>query len=288
MLQSSNFAYDREAVSLSGGQEPGDVSKDELSKKLGEAVMCGIYVSCNRARFGKPSAELERLLALRGPDAGRKHDKNLPNNTDISRQCPKDNSWYLTFHSTVLSLRGQPITTQPLEDPETGSLLCWNGEAWASNGEDIIGNDARKVFELLLGAATRRDHPELGSGDSRQENMSRVGQVLHQITGPYAFVYLDAADLRLYYARDVLGRRSLLFHSCNECGIKLCSLADPQNMHEWEEVGANSIYVLDLAAEGMPNQHSIGFGETRSRLKYSKSEVNKLSLSEYAMPLTKF
>lgn len=153
----------------------------------------------------------------------------------------------VSFTSTVLSLRGRDgVTGQPLVDESSGSMLCWNGEAWKMAGRSIRGNDGRRVLdELLAAGGSRRDQ-----GDGILIN------VLRSIEGPFAFVYLDKPAKRLYYGRDRLGRRSLLVKT----GDPLCfsSVTDGSPCH-WLEVEADGIYSLHLDVGTLKT----GFKETK-------------------------
>ncbi|KAG8924498.1 hypothetical protein FRC01_011421 [Tulasnella sp. 417] len=99
-------------------------------------------------------------------------------------------------YSSVLHLRGEGVTPQP-HQTQDGDILCWNGEIF--EGLDILPNenDGKKLFEAL----TRTKQPV---------------DVLAQIEGPYAFVFYQTSTNTLYYARDPLGRRSLLVHHPTE------------------------------------------------------------------------
>jgi hypothetical protein len=137
----------------------------------------------------------------------------------------------LTFTSTVLSLRGDHVARQPFVDPVTGSVLCWNGEAWALRGEPVQGNDGEAILALLAEISK-------GSGD--------VMDVLRDIEGPFAFIYLDKPAKRLYYGRDRLGRRSLLVK--DGFPFSLSSIAE-MPVDGWAEVEADGCYTLDLSAD---------------------------------------
>jgi asparagine synthetase B (glutamine-hydrolysing) len=180
--------------------------------------MCGIHATIAVSPDHNISPELERCLANRGPDHTGTVETQLNGVDDL----------FLTFTSTVLSLRGDHVTKQPLVDAATGSVLCWNGEAWGIRGEPVKGNDGEAVLALLAEASR-------GAGD--------VMDVLRAIEGPFAFIYLDKPAKRLYYGRDRLGRRSLLVK--NGVPFVLSSIAETP-VDGWSEVEANGCYTLDL------------------------------------------
>jgi asparagine synthetase B (glutamine-hydrolysing) len=192
--------------------------------------MCGIHATITTSADSGLSSELKQSLINRGPDhLGQVQREFLCANPDQTLR--------LYFTSTVLALRGGHLAKQPLEEsPETGSVLCWNGEAWRINSQPVRGNDGEAVFSLL--------QPSVPSPSQTRE--ACVIDVLRSIEGPFAFVYYDAAASRLYYGRDRLGRRSLLINSSsNANSISLCSIADVPTTG-WEEVSSEGIWSIDL------------------------------------------
>jgi asparagine synthetase B (glutamine-hydrolysing) len=185
--------------------------------------MCGIHVAISRnGATLSLSQELETCLANRGPDhLGREHATITADDGSIIS---------IAFTSTVLSLRGDHVTPQPFRAAAEGAVLCWNGEAWKIDGRPVDDNDGEAIFARLAAAS---------------DEMA-VLHVLRGIRGPFAFVYLDAPTLRLYFARDRLGRRSLLQTHDGAGGLTLSSVADAADISGWSEVEADGIYVLDL------------------------------------------
>ena len=206
--------------------------------------MCGIFFSFCQEDHLHPSSDLLEDLRRRGPDGVNSVSTTLTLDAAASRKsCTnmQKRTHFLTFHSTVLSLRGSSIVKQPLSDTETGSLLCWNGEAWSIGGESIRVNDAEHVFNIFLDAAN-------GHGDNVVQSLQGVVDILSSITGPYAFIFYDAPHHRVFYGRDALGRRSLLTKGHSIRGLVLSSICDPKDFEGWTEVEADGIYVLDLTA----------------------------------------
>jgi asparagine synthetase B (glutamine-hydrolysing) len=191
--------------------------------------MCGIFCSISHRDFIHPDAATKRLLHNRGPDSSGHHLVTI--NTEDSPQL------HATFHSTVLSLRGQSIVEQPLRDSTTQSVLCWNGEAWSIGDETVTGNDSQLVLAKLVLAS---------SAESLPISMRAVIALLASVKGPYAFVFYDASHELLYYGRDCLGRRSLLRKSTTDHTIVLSSVCDNASGESWTEVEADGIYVLDF------------------------------------------
>lgn len=180
--------------------------------------MCGIHAVISRDGASLTDT-LKSCLISRGPDHfGQEHDETL---------CEEGAPVFLTLTSTVLSLRGDHVTPQPFRNPSTGSIFCWNGEAWKLDEKPVDGNDGEAVFKLLTAAPTE----------------DAVLNILRSIRGPFAFVYYDAPLAKLYYGRDRLGRRSLLVN--RDEGLVLSSVAH-STTSSWSEVEADGIYVLDL------------------------------------------
>ncbi|KAH9884686.1 asparagine synthase-domain-containing protein [Xylariomycetidae sp. FL2044] len=189
--------------------------------------MCGIHARISTNGQVPISAALKQALCNRGPDHfGQTHRQ-------IGSVAPDTRAVHLDFTSTVLALRGDHIAKQPLESPATDSVFCWNGEAWRIGGATVDGNDGEAIFAKLGDA--RAEARELDTLD-----------VLRSIEGPFAFVYYDAEGKSLYFGRDRLGRRSLLWHSdADDSSLSFSSIADfPAT--GWEEVEADGIYSVDL------------------------------------------
>ncbi|EXM24164.1 hypothetical protein FOTG_08661 [Fusarium oxysporum f. sp. vasinfectum 25433] len=183
--------------------------------------MCGIHAIISPSPEQTLTSVSERCLVNRGPD-----------HTGTVRMQLDD--LFLTFTSTVLSLRGDHVAKQPLVDHVTESILCWNGEAWGIRGESVQGNDGEAILALLAEASR-------GAGD--------VLDILRAIEGPFAFIYLDKPAKRLYYGRDRLGRRSLLVRDGSP--FVLSSIAETP-VDGWTEVEADGCYTLDLSKGDSP------------------------------------
>jgi len=187
--------------------------------------MCGIHASISTEGFQRPSKELQILLCKRGPD-------HLGN---TQAEVKSDEaSYFISFTSTVLALRGGSVTSQPFIDAETGSCLCWNGEAWKVGSETVTGNDGQLVFDALLRA--------ISSSPDTAASRAAVLAVMDSIAGPFAFVLLDGIHAQVYFSRDRLGRRSLLYNT-TPTYIEFSSTSDP-NHGDWKEVETDGIYAL--------------------------------------------
>ncbi|KAG9194827.1 hypothetical protein G6011_04862 [Alternaria panax] len=193
--------------------------------------MCGIFFSLSRAGHVTPDPNTRQLLQNRGPDSTGLQQTILESTTK-----PSSTRLHATFLSTVLALRGSDVVEQPLKDAATGSLLCWNGEAWSIAGHAVDGNDSQLIFAKLLNACA----------GTREASIRGVIDLLSVVRGPYALVFYDASNNRIYYGRDCLGRRSLLQKSTPDGTLILSSVCDNASGESWTEVEADGIYVLDV------------------------------------------
>ncbi|KZT06790.1 uncharacterized protein LAESUDRAFT_699630 [Laetiporus sulphureus 93-53] len=187
--------------------------------------MCGILFSLQSGAVRDDwLADLFRQLqaanTARGPDA-------QDTVRILVRKCS------LTFFASELRLRGDAYIAQPHRDT-SGNILCWNGEIFG--GIDVASeeNDGAKLFSLL----------------QKQETAEGIRDCLGSIEGPYAVVYYQHSARRLFFARDPLGRRSLLIHRpmAENPYFLLCSVSiGSHSGYTLEELSTHCIYVLDIA-----------------------------------------
>jgi asparagine synthetase B (glutamine-hydrolysing) len=192
--------------------------------------MCGIHISLSPS----PqiiSPHLEKCLCNRGPDFLGKERRTV------------SDGWSLSFTSTVLALRGDHVTKQPLTQSANGSVLCWNGEAWQIGGRQVEGNDGEAILDLLVTASAPPYGPE------------GVLKILRTIQGPFAFVYYDAVTRSIFFGRDRLGRRSLMFRPGDVPGALTLSSISESCDPSWKEVEADGIYCLDCSTTSQPVRH---------------------------------
>lgn len=226
--------------------------------------MCGIYCHIRRLasnlgdshqkQQGQPSSSSSSSLPL--PSSENEHgvplellnllDRRGPDALDTISILEPDLRLSLVFTSSVLSLRGNHITRQPLVNKAVNTnsahVLCWNGEAWRFNGREFLAheNDGDVIFNALV------------------ESEGNVIEVVEQIEGPFAFVFYDRPRHKLWFGRDWLGRRSLLTskRDLNNGHLTLCSVSNGTSDHDWTEVEADGIYCIDLALIGESDDHT--------------------------------
>lgn len=215
-------------------------------------VMCGIFFSWSLTASRPPSDDFVQCLSRRGPDSCRIIHRSLgvkgPERRTLCDQREKL-APSLDQVSTVLSLRGGHVVAQPLEDSNSGSLLSWNGEAWKIKDIIVQGNDAKLIFDHLLRAAqTSDDSNHTSKPSSRDTTLRNILNVFSWISGPYAFVFYDAQNDRVFYGRDILGRRSLLISKTPTTSLRISSVSAGKEVGDWIEVEADGIYMLDLTS----------------------------------------
>lgn len=190
--------------------------------------MCGIHASISRRDFEVAGDGLKNLLSRRGPDHTGEEQVRIETDEGLP--------YYVSFTSTVLALRGGQVTSQPFRS--TNSILCWNGEAWKVGIKPVVDNDGQFLFDLLSEASSPHK--------SSVESATATVQVLRSISGPFSFVYMDKAHKTLYFGRDRLGRRSLLYSVDKASGsMEFSSSGDPTNSI-WKEVEADGFYQLSF------------------------------------------
>ncbi|MCJ1422175.1 hypothetical protein MMC29_000054 [Sticta canariensis] len=228
--------------------------------------MCGIYFSCNREKNTNHGDNSPGFLRRRGPDSFnsvcREVKGELPDTLLVNESCV----FYLTFIATVLSLRGDCIVEQPLEDKQSGSILCWNGEAWKIDCTPIVGNDAVAVFNLLVKAVSSSSREDILS---EEEASQAVLDVLSTISGPSAFVFYDAQYQRIFYGRDALGRRSLLHKKDGSGNLMISSIIDYSDTENWAEVEPGCIYRFEIGSKADSHQSSVNDSSAGKRVNHA-------------------
>lgn len=191
--------------------------------------MCGIYASISAQRPRSLSEAAKQLLCRRGPDHLGEASTQFV--TQDGKTCQ------VSLLSSVLAMRGGHLVAQPFVDPLSGSCLCWNGEAWKIGTDAVNGNDGQAVFDTLLKASCS------------SQPRDKVLTVLRSISGPFAFVYLDKTNNSIYFGRDRLGRRSLLFRKeTNDAVLELSSIGDPST-GGWNEIEVETFYQLSYGGQ---------------------------------------
>ncbi|XP_072023782.1 uncharacterized protein [Amphiura filiformis] len=193
--------------------------------------MCGICCVikvCQLSEQESTSVSLDEIkinenLQRRGPDSCKSLNRIVYSRQGDSLEVSG------LFNGTVLRQRGE-LTPQPLQDEE-GNILLWNGEIFGGIKVDPSENDGLVLLSQLSNCTTDES----------------VLHLLHEIRGPWSFVYWQETKKCLWFGRDVFGRRSLLWQWQQDM-LRISSVASrpitANNSQGWQEVPAQGIYCM--------------------------------------------
>ncbi|TDH07212.1 hypothetical protein EPR50_G00121220 [Perca flavescens] len=186
--------------------------------------MCGIFclLSLSPTQFEWDKTVHEHLKR-RGP--------NLSQDLTVRGTNP---SYRCFFSAHVLHMRGI-LTPQPFQD-NAGNVLVWNGEIFGGLPVMPEDNDTAVLSQRL----------------SSCNSPSEILSLLSAVRGPWGFVYYQKAGDYLWFGRDFLGRRSLLWKfDAAVNALTLTSVAAQSSgpdQSAWQEVPAVGVYRIDLKA----------------------------------------
>lgn len=179
-----------------------------------------------------PSNQMLGILQARGPD----------NLQSLQRCVSAADPFYLTFASSVLSLRGKRIVTQPKSFGKSGPVLCWNGEGWKRRGVPLHGNDTDRVFQDLFAMLEANSWQKAESKTRRRE----IALYFSGITGPFSFVLFDDTSSTIYFSRDQIGRRSLVLQNSGAEAIQISSVGDSSYPGSCIEIKSSGIHSINF------------------------------------------
>lgn len=151
--------------------------------------------------------------------------------------------------SSVLSLR-QPFITQPVMGQDY--ILQFNGELY--NEECLGANDTHFIAEKL--------NSELQS-DTLRENA--VFSVVSLLDGEFAYVLTDVKENRIYFGKDFVGKRSLLY-CVQEEGITISSVFLDRRQ-DVTECKSDCIHIYDLKEKTLSTKPYSELRTTQNRQK---------------------
>eukprot|EP00879_Flechtneria_rotunda_P011431 GHRR01011941.1.p1 GENE.GHRR01011941.1~~GHRR01011941.1.p1 ORF type:complete len:860 (+),score=375.52 GHRR01011941.1:91-2670(+) len=141
----------------------------------------------------------------------------------------------LHLAASLLQLRGSIPATSPLQDKQ-GNILCFNGEIFGGLEIAPNSNDG-KCLLMAMGEA---------------QSANEVPQLLSKLRGPWSLIYWQANTCTLWFARDWLGRRSLLMGQTGnqpQAHIPCFVLTSvPPNHHRPTSTDAAATTQADMAA----------------------------------------
>ncbi|KAE8215933.1 hypothetical protein CF327_g823 [Tilletia walkeri] len=222
--------------------------------------MCGIVCLINKC--GGPDVEheisdaLRRTCDRRGPDAQTTFSYTSTSSTSV------------LLHTSVLSLRGKDVTSQPIHSSDGRLILAWNGQIFRHEDDkdedpspllDAERNDGEELLKIMERSLRDVVEPEAVG--------SALSSILRTIEGPYAFVLLDTKTQQVYFGRDPLGRRSLLLRRPSESAeqsLMLCPVADQRTIATGSNLVevdcSRSIWRFDLSTDQLPEAVEIPRG----------------------------
>lgn len=125
-------------------------------------------------------------------------------------------------------LQGKQMVEQPIEN--TKSVFLYNGDVFGgteiSSEQRQTRGDTVCFLEVL-------------------EDSSCVSRTLENIQGPYAFVYLNKQNGKLYFGRDKYGRRSLLIGKDND-NVILTSTSKRNTAYRYIELPAIGTFCYNV------------------------------------------
>lgn len=169
--------------------------------------------------------------------------------------CIERESGALEMSGSVLHMRGidSNAVAQPLVHEESGDALLWNGELFRCNAPNVRlidgANDSLVVFDAIRTAL------------ASDESLDGVLRLLASFEGPWAMVMFDARHRRLLFARDPLGRRSLLFGLSDD---RFClSSVVHDDARSWIEVAPRGLFAVSLS-DDVPSVRLLGWPDSSS------------------------
>jgi asparagine synthetase B (glutamine-hydrolysing) len=188
--------------------------------------MCGILALLTGAAIDD-AFDITRLvqsLDKRGPDYSSPLIEHV---TSCGRR--------LNFKSSVLHLMGDTLQEQPLTD-ENNNVLLFNGQIYHYSGRPIEKRQSDTTFLSRILAQCRSPH--------------EIVEKFTEIDGPFAFIFWHYRFKKLFYGRDLFGRKSLCMLKPHDSHpVILSSVVDEKlekSGYRWEEVSCDGLFCVDF------------------------------------------
>lgn len=134
----------------------------------------------------------------------------------------------ILYHGAVLWQQGNELCCQPVESIDNDTLLLFNGDLYMKSLNDFDKSDTEFLFSLIIKAETEDEFLN----------------IFKTITGPFSIICFFKS--KLYFARDSLGRNSLILGKHFDA-IFLTSVVDPSSEKlEAIELPPLGIFSIDL------------------------------------------
>jgi asparagine synthetase B (glutamine-hydrolysing) len=135
----------------------------------------------------------------------------------------------VALYASVLALRGK-LTPQPFD--LSGNLLMFNGEVYSGLDVDDLENDTAVLANKLL-----------------DKDDDQIMECMSKVKGEWAFIYFQLNTNKLFFGRDFLGRRSLLYHLPNNSDDSFMLSSVSCDMTGWDEVPTTGLFCIDLNSQ---------------------------------------
>ncbi|XP_062554551.1 asparagine synthetase domain-containing protein CG17486-like isoform X3 [Armigeres subalbatus] len=177
--------------------------------------MCGIFCcvsKCSSTDFGEAVLEgCKHLLNNRGPD--------------YAGSIIYDNR--ILMYGSILWQQGSETTRQPIQSDRF--VLLFNGDLFIDRG-NTNASDTQWLFDRITSAVF---------------DIASLADVFKELKGPFSLILLDKSLRRIYFARDSLGRNSLLLGQSEE-GFIITSVLGRNTSIGVVEIPPNGIYYADM------------------------------------------
>jgi asparagine synthetase B (glutamine-hydrolysing) len=183
--------------------------------------MCGICYIFNYNINQKNNYDLNFILnhiKSRGPDSF--------NTKEINQK--------IIMHGAVLHFQGENIQTQPIH--KNNSMMLWNGEVFISNTNFGDISDTLFVFDFIYNLEENSHSQDIFS--------QQVLFFLESLGGPYSIIFYSSKFNITLFAKDPIGRRSLLLNF-NENNIIISSVGNKEDNNIWLDIPPLGLYLLD-------------------------------------------
>lgn len=195
------------------------------------------------AKLPSPGALL-RVLSRRGPDALASLALAVP-----TPECPETAEITLELTASTLSQRQNCVPQHPrvLRVGDSIGYMLFNGEIYDVETSDTNPDASDAVFLGDILAPLVAERQSRACIDTIAES---VLERLDKLRGPFAVVLWAPAVRRLYFVRDVLGRRSLLLAAVPGSGLIITSVAPEQSHLSFSEVPPQGLCYVEVGLDG--------------------------------------
>lgn len=194
--------------------------------------------------FTPSLSELLPPLERRGPDGTLEHEIYVSDQVKIYAA------------STLLSLRSPAVIpnneaiicdekNENENENENSVILAYNGEIYGYDDEEFDTNvsDTSFIQDLLNDTVSECNSK---SNDDDDEGKILLGR-LDRLQGPWAMIFWSPVTRRLYFGKDVLGRRSLLMRIVENSHIVITSVPPPHMKDSFAEIPPIGLAYIDIS-----------------------------------------